>query len=251
MAPISHRKHRYPMPRWKFTPYVAKRPGYVPPLHKESRDGFVNPHRGFRIMDERTQNRKEGLGGPYTRMSKLQDDVTNLIKWERVEMHLNRGQEVRQYLERIIHTAALYGPKDPEAMKLADYYINEKALIHKLFKVVVPRFETSQLTFGSYTRMYRLRPLSDGLTPGHGRERCVLEIVGHPFPQMEPAITKPHENNLLNVLLGRLRDRFEPSQRLASNSLAQSSVSPLSIKLHQPNKVDAFETEHKLDGKIV
>ena len=79
----------------------------------------------------------------------------------------------------------------------------------------------------------------------------MLEIVGHPFPQMEPAITKPHENNLLNVLLGRLRDRFEPSQRLASNSLAQSSVSPLSIKLHQPNKVDAFETEHKLDGKIV
>ena len=59
-------------------------------------------------------------------------------------------------------------------MKLADYYINEKALIHKLFKVVVPRFETSQLTFGSYTRMYRLRPLSDGLTPGHGRERSDL-----------------------------------------------------------------------------
>ena len=54
-------------------------------------------------------------------------------------------------------------------MKLADFYINDKHLIYKLFHVIVPRFESA--TFGQYTRMYRLQPTGDGVNPGHANER--------------------------------------------------------------------------------
>ena len=60
--------------------------------------------------------------------------------------------------------------QDPEAMKLADYYINDKNLIYKLFNVIVPRFGP-QHDFGSYTRFYRVPPEGNGLDPGQGTER--------------------------------------------------------------------------------
>jgi large subunit ribosomal protein L17 len=56
-------------------------------------------------------------------------------------------------------------------MELADYWILEKQLIHKLFKVLVPRFENCPV---SYTRMYRApRPY-----PGQKYKRAVLELRG-------------------------------------------------------------------------
>jgi len=180
-------------------------------------------------------------------MSTIQEKVTRLIKWERVEMSLSVGNEIRQYLERVIHTAAVYGPKDPEAMKLADYYINDKHLIHKLFQVIVPRYDVNVLAMGNYSRLYRVKPRGDGINPRQTQERCVLELVGNPFPPLEPATTKPHKNNLLNVLLRRLKNRFEERQTHEVNSIAPDKVAPASIKLHKPDKLDAYETEHKLD----
>ena len=110
MAPISSKRHRYPLPRWKYTPYVAKRPGYVPPGLRENPDGKVLPYKGFRVLDERLQKRKRGLGGPYTRMSRLQEYVTEMVKLERMVLPFGLGHETRQYVERIIHTAR-YGPQ--------------------------------------------------------------------------------------------------------------------------------------------
>jgi hypothetical protein len=56
-------------------------------------------------------------------------------------------------------------------MELADYWLLEKQLVHKLFKVLVPRFENCPV---SYTRMYRApRPC-----PGPKFKRAVLELRG-------------------------------------------------------------------------
>ena len=73
----------------------------------------------------------------------------------------------------------------------------------------------------------------------------MLEIVGHPFPEMEPALGTPHKNNLLNVLLGRLKDRFENKHRAAVKGLTGAAQ----IVLHRPNKIDAYGPEHKLNDR--
>ena len=110
MAPISLKRHRYPFPRWKYTPYTAKRPGYVPPALREDASGKVNPYKGYRVMDEKLQKRKRGLGGPYTRISQLQKCVTDMMCNERMILPYALGHETRQYLERSHHTAR-YGPQ--------------------------------------------------------------------------------------------------------------------------------------------
>jgi large subunit ribosomal protein L17 len=56
-------------------------------------------------------------------------------------------------------------------MELADYWILEKQLIHKLFKVLVPRFENCPV---SYTRMFR----APRAYPGIYYKRAVLELRG-------------------------------------------------------------------------
>ena len=76
--------------------------------------------------------------------------------------------------------------------------------------------------------------------------RCVLEIVGNPFPALEPAITPPHENNLLNILLRRLKHKFEARYFEELKTIRGCSQT----FLHPPNRVDAFHPEHKLDDRL-
>lgn len=39
--------------------------------------------------------------GPEGRINKLRKTVTGLIKYERIELNYNRGDEARQYAERV------------------------------------------------------------------------------------------------------------------------------------------------------
>jgi len=72
---------------------------------------------------------------------------------------------------QLISDAIRYGDCHRATMELADYWLLEKQLVHKLFKVLVPRFENCPV---SYTRMYRApRPY-----PGDTYRRAVLELRG-------------------------------------------------------------------------
>lgn len=62
-------------------------------------------------------------------------------------------------------------------MEIADFWLTEKQLIHKLFKVLVPRFENCTV---SYTRMIK----APRTYPGPIYERAVLELRGHPYPPL-------------------------------------------------------------------
>lgn len=78
-------------------------------------------------------------------------------------------------------------------MEIADFWLLEKELVHKLFKVLVPRYENSNTAF---TRMFKAP------RPEYSRnyEMAVLELKGNPYP---PLINKQAHNRLLiqNVLL--------------------------------------------------
>lgn len=58
---------------------------------------------------------------------------------------------------------------------MADYWLVEKQLVHKLFKVLVPRFENYNV---AYTKMFRVPKPTPGnlLTFGEGLIQCKLDV---------------------------------------------------------------------------
>lgn len=102
-------------------------------------------------------------------------------------------------------------------MELADFWLQEKQLIHKLFKVIVPRYVDYT---ESFTSIYRLAPRyddnanskrTDGASWRMYRERAVLELKGNPLPPLRPP-KLTNKNFLTNVLLNAARKANEKSQ---------------------------------------
>jgi len=142
--------------------------------------------------------------GSDGRLMKMRKTVTALFKFERLELHFNRADEARGYAERLISDAIRNGDKHKPTMEMADYWLLDKAVVHKLFKVICPRFENSNY---SATRMYpapREYPCTD-----HNkryRARSVLELRGHPYPPVLPDTR--NRNFLHNVLLDAAKKDF-------------------------------------------
>lgn len=83
---------------------------------------------------------------------------------------------------------------------MADFWLFEKQLIHKLFKVLAPRYENSQSAF---TRLLRApRPY-----PGWWHKKAILELKGNPFPPLRPDHTN-NRNLIHNVLLDEARKQY-------------------------------------------
>lgn len=146
--------------------------------------------------------------GPQGRLNKLRKTVNALFKYERLELNYTLADETRGYAERVscnhcntfyffphthreltvlncilystlfspfnfqlISEAIRHGDTHKPTMEMADYWIEEKQLIHKLFKVLVPRY-TDYKT--SYTMLYRApKAYPDVVYP-----RSVLELKG-------------------------------------------------------------------------
>ncbi|MGH0185219.1 UNVERIFIED_CONTAM: hypothetical protein FKN15_017243 [Acipenser sinensis] len=117
--------------------------------------------------------RRMGLG-PESRINMLRNILTGLVRHERIETTWARADEVRIYAEK------------------------EKDLVHKLFKVLVPRLESEQR---GYTRLFQI-PNRDSLDRA---KMAVLELRGNPFP---PLVTRQpaSDGSLLNQLLRGYRE---------------------------------------------
>lgn len=103
-------------------------------------------------------------------------------------------------IEQLISDAIRYGDCHKSTMEMADFWIVEKQLVHKLFKVLAPRFAECNVSF---TRMYK----APREYPGMFHKRAVLELRGNPYP---PLVRDPAQNrNLLhNVLLDEARKAY-------------------------------------------
>ncbi|CAJ1062634.1 39S ribosomal protein L17%2C mitochondrial [Xyrichtys novacula] len=150
--------------------------------------------------------RRIGLG-PESRIHMLRNILTGLVRHERIETTLARADEVRFYAEKLIDYAKK-GDTDEKAMKMASFWMTEKDLVPKLFKVLAPRFETQS---NSYTRMARI-PNRANLDRA---KMAVLEYKGNPFPPLYPA-KKENELTLINQLLKGYR--AERAQQLAAKA---------------------------------
>lgn len=149
------------------------------------------------------------LGG---QLGGLAFTVTDLFRDERIECNYNRGTEVRGYAERLIVEAMRHGDRHRPTMELADFWLKEKQLIHKLFKVLVPRYLEDM---GPFTVIHNLGVPYEWTTQhetgpaGRNRRwwkngRVVLELKGNPLPPiLRPRINK--SSLLTNMLLDGAR----------------------------------------------
>jgi len=101
---------------------------------------------------------------------------------------------------QLISNAIRHGDRHTATMELADYWLLEKQLVHKLFKVLVPRYENYNV---SYTRMYK----APRDYPGIYYRQSVLELRGNPYPLLT-ADQSQNRNLLHNVLLDEARKEF-------------------------------------------
>merc|ERR1712071_274420 len=152
--------------------------------------------------------------GPAGRLRRLRATVTALVKYERIELHEPRADEARGYAERLISDAIRYGDCPKHTMEMADYWLEEKQLVHKLFKVLVPRYQNYD---SSFTRMV----LAPNKYPGKCSGSAVLELKENPFP---PLLT-PNKNCafwLPNVLLNEARKDYHAEKKEQSTKPEES-----------------------------
>ncbi|GFR84936.1 39S ribosomal protein L17, mitochondrial [Elysia marginata] len=143
-------------------------------------------------------------GGQEGRLKRMRQIVTGLIRYERVEPAFAQADEARQYAERLIYLAIKNGDQHRETMDMADFWLLEKDLVHKLFKVLVPRYQNSRTCF---TDLHKLAIQY----PGSGFPRAVLELRGNPWP---PIVPKQRETRYLlsNILLAGARKDYHNSK---------------------------------------
>ncbi|KAF4075927.1 hypothetical protein AMELA_G00224460 [Ameiurus melas] len=135
--------------------------------------------------------RRMGLG-PESRINMLRNILTGLVRHERIETTRARADEVRFYAEKLIDYAKK-GDTNKKSMEMADFWLTEKDLIPKLFKVLAPRFENKS---SGYTLMARI-PNRENLDRA---AMAVVEYKGNPFPPLFP-VKRTDELNLVNQLL--------------------------------------------------
>ncbi|XP_068110465.1 large ribosomal subunit protein bL17m [Hyperolius riggenbachi] len=149
--------------------------------------------------------RRMGLG-PRSRLDMLRNLLTALVRHERIETTYARADELHYYAERIIDYGKC-GDTNEKAMKMANFWLTEKDLIHKLFKVLVPRFSPYG---GGYVRMFQI-PNRENLDRA---KMAVIEYKGNPLPPL-PVNKRDSDKTLLNQLI--LGHRLENSLQASSS----------------------------------
>jgi large subunit ribosomal protein L17 len=111
----------------------------------------------------------------------------------------------------LISDAIRYGPKNKEMMDMAAFWMLDKSLVHKLFKVLVPRFQNYQ---GAVTSMLNAPMLYPAPTKGRDYfPRAVLEFKGNPLPPIVPDDSLRNKNLIHNVLLDAAKKDFHHEKK--------------------------------------
>lgn len=99
---------------------------------------------------------------------------------------------------QLVSDALRYGDNHKPMMEMADYWLLEKQLVHKLFKVLCPRFESCN---GPVTTMFNAPRKYPSDEKKRYYKRVVLELKGNPYPPILPPSTYRNKSLIHNVLL--------------------------------------------------
>lgn len=197
----------------------------------------VYPQLPFLIRQKQYRIRTRVNNNPGGQLYALTGPFTDLIRDERIVLGYNRATELRPHVERVIVEAMRNGDRHRPTMELANFWLREKNLIHKLFKVIVPRYENYA---SSFTAMHLLgrdyekwaAPLTDyleGKVHHHVRGEVVLEMKDNGLPR----ILRPQSNRaglLTNVLMNSARHNSATSDT-AKPQVEQQTTPPRDEKV--------------------
>ncbi|XP_074596880.1 mitochondrial ribosomal protein L17 [Brevipalpus obovatus] len=170
--------------------------------------------------------------------------MTELFKYERVKYNYYQCVALREYAERLIADAIRYGDKHIPTMERADFFLTEKQLVHKLFKVLVPRYIDYDTSF---TKLWRLSITNDvdfnaKPSPKFTREgKAVLELKDNPLPPIIPPTHSSKKYYLTNILLDAAKQDFI-NQKKAQNN--QSDDSKPDDDKHNSTQSDELRPEN-------
>lgn len=91
-------------------------------------------------------------------------------------------------------------------MEMASYWVLEKPIVHKLFKVLAPRYQNFQV---AYTKMWKAPIPYYSLAS----QKCVLELKNNIYPPLGPDKTY-HKNLIHNVLLNEAKKMYNKEKIL-------------------------------------
>jgi large subunit ribosomal protein L17 len=120
-------------------------------------------------MRHRVAGKKLGRKTAH-RVMMFRNMVTSLFDKERVRTTLDRAKAVRPIAEKMI---TLGKRESLHTRRQALAYVNDPAVVAKLFSTIAPRFA---LRNGGYTRIIRL-----GFRDGDGAQMAILELIGSEF----------------------------------------------------------------------
>lgn len=100
------------------------------------------------------------------RMAMLRNMVTSLLREEQIETTVAKAKDLRREVEKMI----TLGRKGGLAARRQAYsYVQDKAVVHKLFAEIGPRFKERP---GGYTRVIRT-----GVRHGDAADMAVIQLV--------------------------------------------------------------------------
>lgn len=148
---------------------------------------------------------------PDGQLHSLAYTLTNLFKNERIKLNYNKAVEVRQQAERLIVEAMRNGDRHRPTMELANFWLLDKSLIHKLFKEFVPRYSDYSSAFTALHKLGKnyaatAKTITE-LKENNGNNEifkmgdAILEMRGNNLPPIyRPKLDRP--GLLTNILIG-------------------------------------------------
>ena len=143
--------------------------------------------------------------------------VAGLFRYERIETHDKHALEIQQYTELLLQEAIRYGPRHKPTMELVDFYMLEKDLVHKTFKLYVPRFARFE---PPYTKIHFIP------TEKLEIKRVLLELKGNPYPPVEPR-PLDRRGSLVNILLAEAKRDYVRKKIKAESAMEESRDAPM------------------------
>nr|ABM55619.1 putative mitochondrial ribosomal protein L17 [Maconellicoccus hirsutus] len=193
----------------------------------------------LRIKVAPTARKLKNPAGPEGRLNKLRKIVNALVKYERLELQYPRADEARGYAERLISEAIRHGDSHKPTMEMASFWLEEKQLVHKLFKVLAPRFKDYQV---AYTALYK----APKKYPDELLSYSILELRGNPFPPLIFDGSR-NKNVIHNVLLEEARREYrkEKYAEIAAKVLSSENQQNQSgnVKNKEPNVISKAAQE--------
>jgi len=178
-------------------------------------------------------------GGPEYRLLRLRQMVSGLVRYERIEPKYQEAEEARQYAERLIYLAIKNGDRHKHTMDLADYWLLEKDLVHKLFKVLVPRFSAHH---SSFTALHR--KANDYVN--QDSNSAVLELKGNPYPPVNPH-KRATKYLLSNILISAARkDFYANKKQLKEKALLEAKQSENSLDSNEEKEDSSLNTDSEV-----